>query len=55
MFLCPRLLKAGMGHIAFRRNVTSVRAYVHMSRSKPGSSLPASLGEILRPHFSCSL
>ena len=27
-FLCPHLLKAGVGHIAFRRDVTSVCAYV---------------------------
>ena len=27
-FLCPRLPKAGVGYIAFRRDVTSVRAYV---------------------------
>ena len=26
--LCPRLPKAGFGHITFRRDVTSVRAYV---------------------------
>ena len=32
-FLCPHLPKAGVGHIAFRRDVTSVRAYVRMSRS----------------------
>ena len=25
---CPRLTLAGVGHIAFRRDVTSVRAYV---------------------------
>ena len=54
----PRLPMAGVGHIAFRRDVTSVRAYarmcvrayVRMSRS----NLPASLGENLRPRFSCS-
>ena len=33
LLLCPRLPKAGVGHIAFRRDVTSVRAYVRMSRS----------------------
>ena len=27
-FLCPRLPKAGVGHIAFRCDVTYVRAYV---------------------------
>ena len=31
--LCPRLPLAGVGHIAFRRDVTFVRAYVRMSRS----------------------
>ena len=30
VFLCPHLPKAGVGHIAFRRDVTSVRAYVRM-------------------------
>ena len=42
----PHLPNAGVVHIAFRRDVTSVRAYVRMSRSEPGSSLPASLGAI---------
>ena len=28
IFLCPRLPLEGVGHIAFRRDVTSVRAYV---------------------------
>ena len=42
------------GHVAFRRDVTFVHAYVRMLRSKPGSSLPASLGANLRPRFSCS-
>ena len=32
-FLCPRLPKTGMGHIAFCRDVKSVCARVHMSRS----------------------
>ena len=27
-FLCPRLPLAGVGHIAFRRGVTSVYAYI---------------------------
>ena len=27
-FLCPHLPKAGVGHIAFRRDVTCVCAYV---------------------------
>ena len=29
----PRLPLAGVGHIAFRRDVTSVRAYVRMARA----------------------
>ena len=29
----PRLPLAGVGHIEFRRDVTSVHAYVRMSRS----------------------
>ena len=53
IFLCPHLPLAGVGHIAFHRDVTSAHAYVCMSRS-PGSSLPASLGPNLRPCFSCS-
>ena len=28
LFLCPNLLKAGVGHIVIRRDVTSVRVYV---------------------------
>ena len=31
IFLCPHLPKAGVGHIAFRRDVTSVRAYVYVT------------------------
>ena len=64
MFLCPRMPKAGVGHMAFRRDVTPVRAYARMSRSQPESnkcyslhsslhaSLPAHLHSYLRP--SCS-
>ena len=32
-FLCPHLPLAGVEHIAFRRDVMSVLAYVRMSRS----------------------
>ena len=32
-FLCPRLPLGGVGHIVFCHDVTSVRAYVRMSRS----------------------
>ena len=59
LFICPHLPKAGMGHIAFRRDVMSVRAYVCMCvchvRNQVQVFVPASLGAILRPRFSCSL